>query len=60
MNARMDIRGFYVWRVANVVLFSLHALSGLWLLCILDIAYFRLNTTGIKKWNVEKSVNTDS
>jgi len=55
LNARLDIRGFYVWLFSNVVLFALHAASGLWLLCILDAGYFRLNILGPMHWKRKKA-----
>jgi hypothetical protein len=51
LNSRMDIRGFYVWMFSNIVLFVLHAASGLWVLCVLDMAYFRVNVRGIAHWH---------
>ena len=51
LNSRMDIRGFYVWMFSNIVLFVLHATFGLWVLCVLDLAYFRVNVRGIAHWH---------
>jgi hypothetical protein len=50
LNARLDIRGFRIWLISNVALFVLHAFSGLWLLCALDAAYFRINLMGLRQW----------
>lgn len=50
LNARMRISGFYVWLVSNVVMAALHALSGLWLLMVLNALYFRLSFLGILRW----------
>ena len=49
-NARLKIQGFYVWLCANVLLCVVHAAAGLWLLCVLDIAYIRVNLVGIAQW----------
>lgn len=43
MNARMRIEGFFLRLVSNVALGVLHALTGLWLLLVLDILFFRVN-----------------
>jgi hypothetical protein len=58
MNARMDISSLYVWRLANVTLFILHAVSGLWLLCVLYVAYFRLSFIAVKKWKATRLTNS--
>lgn len=50
LNTRLDIRCFYVWRVSTFALLVIHAVSGLWVLCCLDIIYFILNFTGKKHW----------
>lgn len=50
LNTRMDIRGFYVWLFSNTILLILHAVAGLWLLCLLDIAYYQINLKGIMNW----------
>jgi hypothetical protein len=49
-NAKMDIKGFYIWLISNIILFLLHLFTGLWVLCLLDILYFRINLIGIKNW----------
>jgi len=53
----MDIRGFYVWLCSNLTLLVLHIASGLWLLALLDVAYFRLNLYGILRWKQARSVS---
>ena len=50
LNSRLDFRGFYIWIFSNIVLFVLHATSALWLLCLLDVGYLRLNLRGILHW----------
>ena len=50
LNARKRVTGFYVWLVANVVLFCVHCASGIWILAVLDVLYFRINLMGIRKW----------
>jgi len=50
LNARLKIQGFYLWITANVLLCIVHAAAGLWLLCVLDIVYVRINLTGIEQW----------
>jgi nicotinamide riboside transporter PnuC len=50
LNSRLDIRGFHVWIISNVTLVVVHAVSGLWLLCLLDVAYFWINLQGILRW----------
>lgn len=57
LNSRMDIRGFYVWILSNIVLLVLHAASGLWVLCVLDVAYFRVNVRGIAHWHRAMPLN---
>lgn len=51
MNARLNIRGFYVWLFSNVVLAVLHAATGLWVLVLLDVYYFQVNVRGILHWS---------
>ena len=58
-NTRLDIRGFYCWLVANFVLLTVHALTGLWLLCALDVAYCRLNLRGIARWKARQLGNRE-
>lgn len=50
LNARLNVKGFYVWLISNVTLFTLHAYSGLWGLCVLDVAYTHINLKGIAHW----------
>lgn len=50
LNARKRVAGFYVWLVANVALFGVHCASGLWMLALLDLLYFRINLMGIRVW----------
>jgi hypothetical protein len=50
LNSRMNVRGFQVWMASNVCLFVLHAISSLWLLCVLDALYLRLNFRGVSRW----------
>ena len=57
LNSRMDIRGFYIWLASNVTLVVLHAASGLWLLCLLDVAYVRINLHGIARWRKARLAN---
>lgn len=52
LNARLRIEGFYVWFIANSALFVVHAASGLWALALLDVLYFRINMTGVRKWRL--------
>lgn len=54
LNARMRISGFYVWLSSNVVLGVLHAATGLWLLLVLDLLYFRVNALGVLRWSKER------
>lgn len=39
-NARMRIEGFFLWLVSNIALGLLHALTGFWLLLVLDACSF--------------------
>lgn len=50
LNAKLNVRGFHLWLLANVALCIVHAWSGLWILCILDLAYCRVNLRGIRRW----------
>lgn len=50
LNARMKISGFVVWLASNVTLALLHAATGLWLLLVLDVLFFRVNLIGIRVW----------
>jgi len=50
LNSRMDVRGFHIWMFSNLCLLILHAVSGLWVLCLLDLLYLRLNFRGISRW----------
>lgn len=50
LNARMRIKGFYLWMASNVALAVLHAYAGLWLLFALDLIFFRINIRGILHW----------
>lgn len=53
LNARRRREGFFVWMVSNVVLATLHFASGLWLLLILDIMFFRVNIIGLRRWKYD-------
>ncbi len=50
LNSRRDIRGFHLWLLSNAALVIVHAVSGLWLLCLLDVAYVSVNIHGIVRW----------
>jgi nicotinamide riboside transporter PnuC len=50
-NARLRIEGFFLWLASNVALAVLHALTGLWLLLVLDVLFFRVNLIGIRRWS---------
>lgn len=54
LNARMKISGFAVWLASNVTLAVLHAATGLWLLLVLDVLFFRVNLIGIRVWANER------
>lgn len=54
LNSRLRISGFYVWLASNITLAVLHAATGLWLLFLLDIMFFRLNVRGVLTWSREK------
>jgi nicotinamide riboside transporter PnuC len=51
LNARKLRAGFQVWIASNVVLATLHACSGLWLLFVLDLLFFRVNVIGLRRWS---------
>ncbi len=51
LNARKMRAGFQVWLASNVVLATLHACSGLWLLFVLDLMFFRVNVIGLRRWS---------
>lgn len=51
LNARMRVGGFVLWLVSNVTLGVLHAMSGQWLLLVLDALFFRVNLLGIRHWS---------
>lgn len=51
LNARMRIEGFFLWLVSNIALGILHASTGLWLLLVLDVLFFRVNLVGIRHWS---------
>ena len=53
-NSKLHVRGFYLWLLANVALCIVHAWSGLWVLCLLDLAYCRVNLLGIKRWQTQR------
>ena len=55
LNARMNIRGFQLWIVSNIALLGLHAATGMWVLCALDVAFFRINARGIRQWREKAS-----
>lgn len=50
LNSRLDVRGFFLWMAANLVLFMVHVTSGLVLLSILDLIYIRLNIRALQRW----------
>ena len=54
LNARMRISGFYVWLISNITLGLLHAATGLWLLLLLDLLFFRVNALGVLRWSRER------
>lgn len=53
LNARQDIRGFQAWIVSNLLLLVVHLTSGLWLLAVLDVLYFRINVKAIGIWRLK-------
>jgi len=54
LNARQRISGFVVWLASNIVLAIIHASTGLWLLLVLDVLFFRINVLGIVRWGRDK------
>lgn len=54
LNSRLDVRGFFLWMAANVVLFVVHVASGLVLLSVLDLIYVRLNIRAIRRWTAAR------
>ena len=50
LNARQRPEGFALWIISNAALSTLHALTGLWLLFVLDLLFFRVNVTGLRRW----------
>ena len=50
LNSKRSIKSFYYWRMSNLIFFALHAEMGLYLLCLLDLAFFRLSWIGVKNW----------
>lgn len=54
LNARMRIAGFYLFLVSNVALAVLHAVAGLWLLCLLSFMFMRVNCRGLLHWSRER------
>ena len=50
LNARQRPEGFALWIVSNAALSTLHALTGLWLLFVLDLLFFRVNVIGLRRW----------
>jgi nicotinamide riboside transporter PnuC len=54
LNARMRIGGFLLWLVSNITLAVLHAITGLWLLLVLDVLFFRVNVLGTVRWARER------
>ena len=50
LNARQQPEGFALWIVSNAALSTLHALTGLWLLFVLDMLFFRVNVMGLRRW----------
>jgi len=50
LNSRAQVRGFQVWLFSNVVSLVLHVASGYWVLCLLDIAFVRINLRGMREW----------
>ncbi len=56
LNARKSRSGFHVWLVSNVTLAILHAGTGLWLLFVLDLMFFRINVIGLRRWSRARPV----
>lgn len=54
LNARLKINGFYVLMIANITLAIIHIISGLWIVLILDVLYFRINIRGLRTWGAKK------
>jgi hypothetical protein len=50
LNSRAKRSGFAVWISSNVILGTIHAASGLWLLLVLDVLYVRINVAGLRRW----------
>lgn len=55
LNARQRPEGFALWIASNAVLSTLHALTGLWLLFVLDLLFFRVNVMGLRRWHASRS-----
>jgi hypothetical protein len=50
LNARKSIAGFRIWIASNIVLGIVHAVTGLWLLLVLDFLFLRVNVLGLVRW----------
>lgn len=48
--AHMRIRGYYLWVVSNLALGTLHAITGFWLLLVMDLLFLKLSIRGILRW----------
>ena len=55
LNARQRPEGFVVWIASNAALSALHALTGLWLLFVLDLLFFRVNVMGLRRWHAARA-----
>lgn len=44
---------FYLWIFSNAICFVLHAVTGLYSLCLRDFIFFLLAFDGINKWRVQ-------
>lgn len=56
LNARLKVSGFYIWMFSNVTLAALHAATGLWILLLLDVLFFRVNVIGVMRWKRNRTV----
>lgn len=54
LNARLNVKCFFLWILGGSMMIGVHIMSGLWLLLIMDFIYLNINYRGLKRWAKEK------
>jgi len=53
LNAKLDVRCFFLWILGGSMMIGVHVISGLWLLLVMDFLYLNINYRGLRRWAQE-------